>query len=217
MNIIFELLRDTFPLLMHGLYFTLLVSIVSNVIGLILGLIFRLMQVSKLAILKVISTVYVDVIQGTPLLIQLLFVYFGIPMASHISMTPLIAGFIAMSINTGAYMTEIFRAGINSIDTGQTEAGRSLGLPYGKTMQLVILPQAVRQMIPPFVNQITHEIKDTSLLSVIGVAELTMTAQSIYAQNFRAFEMLFIVAMIYLIVIYLFRTLAKVLERKLSN
>lgn len=131
-------------------------------------------------------------------------------------MTAFTAGIIAISINAGAYLVEIFRAGINSIDKGQMEAGRTLGFSYGETMRIIILPQAVRRMIPAFVNQFIVSIKDTSLLSVIGIAELTMSGQSIYAMNFRAFEILGMVGILYFVLIYALTLFSRWLERRLD-
>lgn len=123
---------------------------------------------------------------------------------------------IAITINAAAYLVEIFRAGINSIDKGQMEAGRSIGFSYWQTMRLIVLPQAVRRMIPAFVNQFIVSIKDTSLLSAIGIAELTFSGQSIYAANFRAFEILFAVGVLYFVIIYTLSLLSRWLERRLD-
>ncbi|MGG1659243.1 amino acid ABC transporter permease [Brevibacillus sp. NRS-1366] len=211
-----NIIREALPYLSQGLYMTIVISIISNVIALFIGLAAGFMRMSKNSVLRFIAASYVNVIRGTPLLIQILFIYFAIPSVFDMKLSAFTAGIIAISLNIGAYMTEIFRGGIQSIDKGQMEAGRSLGFSYGRTMALIILPQAVRRMIPAFVNQFTHAIKDTSMLSVIGVAELTMEGQSIYAMNFRAFEILTVVGVFYFILIYAVSFMSTRLERRFS-
>ena len=211
-----NVIREALPYLSHGLYMTVVISIISNVIALFIGLAAGFMRMSKNSVLRFIAASYVNVIRGTPLLIQILFIFFAIPSVLDIKLSAFTAGIIAISLNIGAYMTEIFRGGIQSIDKGQMEAGRSLGFSYGRTMALIILPQAVRRMIPAFVNQFTHAIKDTSMLSVIGVAELTMEGQSIYAMNFRAFEILSVVGVFYFILIYAVSFISNRLERRFN-
>ncbi|MFM1654799.1 amino acid ABC transporter permease [Brevibacillus sp. B_LB10_24] len=211
-----NVIREALPYLLHGLYMTVIISIVSNVIALFIGLVAGFMRMSSNRVLRFVASSYVNVIRGTPLLIQILFIYFGLPSVLGIKLSALTAGIIAVSLNIGAYMTEIFRGGIQSIEKGQMEAGRSLGFSHGQTMALIILPQAVRRMIPAFVNQFTHAIKDTSMLSVIGIAELTMEGQSIYAMNFRAFEILSVVGLFYFVTIYAVSYISARLERRFS-
>ena len=209
------IMQKALPTLLSGLVLTLQITSVSLVCALIIGLALGLARISQSAILRSIATVYIYLVRGTPLLIQILFIYFALPAAFHFKLSPMAAGIIAVSINAGAYLVEIFRAGIESIDKGQMEAGRSLGFSYGKTMWLIILPQAVRRMIPAFVNQFIISLKDTSLLSVIGITELTMQGQSIYAMNFRAFEILSEVAALYFIIIFILTILSSKLETRL--
>ncbi|MDE5414504.1 amino acid ABC transporter permease [Alkalihalobacterium chitinilyticum] len=204
------------PVLLKGLWITVLITVISLLIALVIGLAFGLCSISRNKLLRAIATIYVDLIRGTPILVQILFIYFGLPSATSITLTAFTAGVIAISINAGAYLVEIFRAGINSIDKGQMEAGRTLGFSYAQTMRIIILPQAVRRMIPAFVNQFIVSIKDTSLLSVIGIAELTMSGQSIYAMNFRAFEILGMVGILYFVLIYTLTLFSRWLERRLD-
>ncbi|MFC0472615.1 amino acid ABC transporter permease [Halalkalibacter kiskunsagensis] len=207
---------DALPVLLKGMWWTLVITIISLLIALVIGLVLGLCSIARNKLLRAIAMIYVDLIRGTPILVQILFIYFGLPNATGIKMTALTAGIIAISINAGAYLVEIFRAGINSIDKGQMEAGRTLGFSYGETMRMIILPQAVRRMIPAFVNQFIVSIKDTSLLSVIGIAELTMSGQSIYAMNFRAFEILWLVGILYFVLIYTLTLFSRWLERRLD-
>lgn len=205
---------DAIPFLIQGLGITIYVSVISILVASVIGIIGCFMRMSKSPLLRYPVAFYLNAIRGTPILVQILFIYFGLPSVFDIQISAINAGLIAVSLNIGAYMTEIFRGGIESISKGQIEAGRSLGFSQAETMRLLILPQAVRRMIPAIVNQLTHSIKDTSMLSVIGVAELTMVGQSIYAMNFRTFEVLLVVAAFYFITIYAVSYISRVLERK---
>jgi len=211
------IIEQALPILTKGLVETIRIATFALIIALFIGLFMGLFRISKNKILNALAGIYVYLIRGTPLLVQILFIYFGLPMAFGFKLSPYTAGVIAISINAGAYLVEIFRAGIESIDKGQMEAGRSLGFSYNQTMRLIILPQAIKIMIPAFVNQFIVSIKDTSLLSVIGIAELTMQGQSIYASNFRAFEILSVVAVFYLVLISVLTVLSTYLERRLAR
>ena len=214
-NSFFGLLKSTFPILMEGLKMTIILTVVSIAIALVLGTIFGLFRVSRSIWLRAIGTTYVDIFRGTPLLVQAFFIYFGIPSALGFQMSALTAGIITLSLNAGAYMTEIVRGGIQSVDKGQMEASRSLGIGYLPTMRRVILPQAVRTMIPSYINQFVITLKDTSILSVIGIAELTQTGRIIIARNFQSFNMWLIIGIIYFIVIMALTKLSDRLEHRL--
>jgi glutamine transport system permease protein len=209
------LLKSTFPFLMTGLKMTLILTVVSIAIALVLGIVFGLLRVSRSIVLRAIGTTYVDIFRGTPLLVQAFFIYFGIPTALGFQMTAVTAGIITLSLNAGAYMTEIVRGGIQAVDKGQMEASRSLGIGYLPTMRKVILPQAVRTMIPSYVNQFVITLKDTSILSVIGIAELTQTGRLIIARNYQSFTMWLIIGIIYFIVIMALTKLSDRLEKRM--
>ena len=213
---IFDLLKDTFPRLMDGLGWTLKLTVISLLIAIVLGLVFGLMKISKSKILRGIASVYIDIIRGTPLMVQAFFIYFGIPAALGIRLEAETAAIISLSLNAGAYSAEIFRGGIQAVNKGQMEAARSLGLPYSRAMIKVILPQAFRITIPSLINQVIITLKDTSILSVIGVRELTQTGKIIIANNMRSFEMWAIIGVIYLIIVMLLSRLSLRLERRLS-
>lgn len=204
-------------MLLKGVLITFKIVVISLPIAFIIGLITGLMSVSTNKILRTVSTFYVDIIRGTPLLVQVFFIYFGLPAFLDIRIPAEVAGIIAISLNAGAYISEIFRAGINSINKGQMEASRSLGLSKWLTMRLVILPQAIRRMVPAFVNQFIVSIKDTSLLSVIGINELTQRGEIIISENFRAFLIWGVVGIFYFIIIYALSRLARVLERRYAS
>ncbi len=209
-----NVIQQALPALTIGAVLTIKISVISLFIAFFIGLFAGLMRISRSRILRLIATIYIDLIRGTPLLIQILFIYFGLPEVLGIKLSALTAGIIAISINAGAYLVEIFRAGIQSIPKGQMEAGRSLGFTHGQTMRLIILPQAIRRMVPAIVNQFIISLKDTSLLSVIGVAELTLQGQTIYSMNFKAFQILSTVAVFYLVIIYALTLVMRVVERR---
>ncbi|PAV28436.1 nickel transporter [Virgibacillus profundi] len=211
-----NIILEGLPTLLKGMGMTIEITVISLILAMVIGLVLGVFSITKSKILRMISTAFVDIIRGTPLLVQILFIYFGLPSVIDISLTAFSAGVIAITVNAAAYLVEIFRAGINSIDKGQMEAGRTIGFSYAQTMRLIILPQAIRRMIPAFVNQFIVSIKDTSLLSAIGLAELTLAGQSIYAANFRAFEILFAVGVLYFIIIYSLTLFSRWLERRLD-
>jgi glutamine transport system permease protein len=216
-NSFFGLVKSTFPILLQGLKMTIFLTVISIAIALVLGIIFGLARVSRSIWLRAIGTTFVDVFRGTPLLVQAFFIYFGIPAALGFQMSALTAGIITLSLNAGAYMTEIVRGGIQSVDKGQMEASRSLGVGYLPTMRKVILPQAIRTMIPSYINQFVITLKDTSILSVIGIAELTQTGRIIIARNFQSFYMWLIIGIIYFIVIMALTKLSDRLEKRINK
>jgi len=213
----FSLLANSFPALMKGLGLTLLATALSLLFALVLGIVFGFFKVGENKILRGVATVYVAIFRGTPLLVQAFFFYFGLPQMTGMPIDVLTAGVLTLSLNAGAYMTEIVRGGIQSVDPGQLEASRSLGLSYVTSMRRVIVPQAIKIMTPSFINQFVITLKDTSLLAVIGFAELTYAGQQIYASNFRTGETLLIVGSIYFIVITLLTQLSNVLDRKFNK
>lgn len=202
------------PQLMQGLWLTILSTLVALVAAFILGVVFGFGRLSRFLPFRWLATAYVFVFRGTPILVQAFFVFFAIPqLFPGLTFNPFVAGAITLSLNTGAYMTEIIRGGIQAVDPGQNEASRSLGLGHWKTMQKVVLPQAFRIMIPSFVNQGIITLKDTSLISVIGLAELTFQSRQIIASTYLSAQVLTIVAIIYFVVITLLTLLANRLER----
>lgn len=210
-----EIFTGSIPVLLEGLKMTLIIASSSLVFAMLIGLLVSLLRLSGNKVLDVIARGYIDIIRGTPLIIQAFFLYFGVPDLLNIRIGNLTAGIIIMSLNAGAYMSEVFRGGILSVDKGQTEAARSLGLSEGKTMRKVILPQAVKNMVPAFINQMIISLKDTSLLSVIGLGELTQRGQIVVAATYNSFEVYFIVGVMYFILIKLISLFGEVVERRL--
>lgn len=210
-------------LLLKAMGQTLLLALCGLFFGCILGLFFGILSVLKNKVCNIIAKIFVDVIRGVPMLVLAMFVFFGVPyflnnmLDMGVTLTALQAGTICLALNCGAYMAEIIRAGIQSVDKGQMEAARSLGLPYWRGMQRIVLPQAIRTMIPSIINQFIITLKDTSILSVIGFPELVNTAKNVVANTFMSFQTWAIVAVMYLIIITALSKVALVVERRLAR
>lgn len=202
---------------------TLLLALCGLFFACIIGLVFGMMSVLKSKVCRAIAQIFVDVVRGVPMIVLAFFVFFGVPyffknvIGKNIILSALTAGTICLALNCGAYMAEIIRAGIQSVDKGQMEAARSLGLTYWRSMFRVVLPQAIRTMIPSIINQFIITLKDTSILSVIGFPELVNSAKNVVAITFKSFETWLIVGVMYLIIITALSKLAKVLERRLNR
>ncbi|ETP67808.1 nickel transporter [Planococcus glaciei] len=205
---------NALPFLMDGLKVTLYIFVIAIILGFIIGLIVALFRLAPIKILNWIAKIFVDAIRGTPFIVQLFFIYFGLNSLGFFSMDNTTAGIVTVAINAGAYFSEIIRAGIQSIDKGQTEAARSLGLNATQNMRYIILPQAFRRMLPTITNQAIISLKDTSLLSVIGIADLTQEGRIQASQTFEAFTIYLTLGVIYFIIIYLLSMLASFVERK---
>ena len=209
------------PLLLEGLKLTVITSLVSILIGMVIGLLVCLMKMSKNVVLRAIAGVYIWIIRGTPMLVQAFIVFFGVPQVvrmfvSDFKFTALTAGIITLSLNAGAYLAEIYRGGIMAVPKGQTEAARSLGLSQGQAMRKVVLPQAIKFSIPSLVNQFIITIKDTSILSIIGLAELVNKAKVYVGSTYQYMETYLFVAVCYLVFTSLLMLLSRFVEKKLK-
>ena len=219
---IWGLLQNNYKQLLSGLGITLALALLSFAIAMVIGIIFGIFSVSPVKALRIISEVFVDVIRGIPLMILAAFIFWGIPnliesMTGHQNpINDFVAGTIALSLNAGAYIAEIVRGGIQAVPAGQMEASRSLGISYSKTMRKIILPQATKIMLPNFVNQFVIALKDTTIVSAIGLVELFQTGKIIIARNYQSFKMYAILAVFYLIIITLLTRLAKRLEKRIK-
>ena len=209
-----SLVTDSLPLLLQGALVTLEITALAVGLGLVFGLVAALAQLSKFAPLRLIAKVYVDFIRGTPLLVQIFIIYFALPDVIGHRIDPFFAAVAACSINSGAYVAEIFRAGIQSIDIGQMRAGLSLGMNWTMTMRYIILPQAFKRIIPPLGNEFIAMLKDSSLVSVIGFEELTRSGQLIIAETYGSLEIWSAVAIIYLVMTLTITRIVSVLEKK---
>jgi polar amino acid transport system substrate-binding protein len=210
-----DLLGKSFPALMSGLKNTLLVTIISFAVAMAIGLLAGFMKISHNIVLRGIAPTFVHIFRGTPLLLWAFTFYFGLPQLTGQPINIWVAGVLTLSLNSGAYVAEIVRGGIQSVDPGQLEASRSLGLGYGKSMQKVVVPQAFKMMTPSLINQLIIMLKDSSLLLAIGFAELLYQGQQIYAANFRVTETLLIVGVIYFVAVMALTKLANYADRRL--
>ncbi|AMB93734.1 ABC transporter substrate-binding protein/permease [Aerococcus sanguinicola] len=202
------------PFYWDGIKLTLLISAVAIVCGLILGAILALMRISNFAVLNSLATAYVEFLRGTPLMIQVLFIFLGI--GGLLGIGPLAAGLIAVSLNSGAYICEIIRGGLQSVPKGQMEAARSLGLSYGTTMKKVIFPQSLRAIWPSLGNEFITLIKESSIVSTIGVAELTFQTRAVTSQTYQGIIPLFISMVIYFILTFALSKLLNYYEKKMQ-
>ncbi len=205
------------PRLLEGLSLTLQLTILSLIFAIIVGMISCFFKISSIKPLNWIATIYLSVIRGTPLMVQAYFLYFGIASVLSIQIPSFWASVIVLTLNAGAYLSEIFRSGISAVNKGQMEAARSLGLPYHVAMSKVIIPQAIRIVIPSVVNQFIITLKDTSIISVIGMGELMRVGTLIANRTFRGFETYAMVAIVYFIVIIILTKISQIIERRLSN
>ncbi len=214
MNFNVELIARSIPLLLAGAVVTVQITALSVGFGLLIGMFVGMARLARVFPVRAAAAVYVDFIRGTPLLVQIFLIYFALPLLVGARIDPFIAAITACSINSGAYVAEIFRAGIQSIDKGQMEAGRSLGMTWAQTMRHVIMPQAFKRVIPPLGNEFIAMLKDSSLVSVIGFEELTRRGQLIIARTYGSFEIWLTVALIYLIMTLTISRLVAHLERR---
>ncbi|CEP68650.1 Amino acid ABC transporter, permease protein,3-TM domain, His/Glu/Gln/Arg/opine family [Moorella glycerini] len=229
------LVIQSLPYLLLGAVQTLKITLVAVSLGCVFGLIAGMGRLSRRRLTSFLATCYVDFFRGTPLLVQIFIVYYGFPqllnegqqfLMAHFGLPQLlqtthipvfVAATVSTSLNSGAYVAEIFRAGIQSIERGQVEAARSLGMTERQTMRYIVLPQAFKRVIPPLGNEFIAMLKDTSLLSVIGYVELTRQGQLISAATFRPLEVFFAVALIYLVMTFTISRLVDYLERRLRT
>lgn len=211
-----------------GLKNTILLSLLSVLFGVLMGVVLALMKLSGHRIVRFISSAYIEFIRGTPLLVQLYIIYYGLPYIGiefpdiaafkalmGINFSDFMAGVVTMGINSGAYVGEIFRAGIQAIDRGQMEAARSLGMPHGMAMRHIILPQAVRNILPALGNEFVVVIKESSIVSVIGIAELMYNADTIRGNTFQPFEPLLVAAVLYFMMTFPLSKLLARIERRM--
>lgn len=210
-----ELLGMAWPFLLQGAMYTVLFAAVSMVLGLILGFSVAVVRVTKVPVVSQIAAVYVSVFRGTPLLVQIFVLYYGLPSVG-IEFTPVTAGILALTLNVAAYLSESMRGAILGIDKGQWEAGLSVGLTWGQTLWNIITPQALRLAVPSLSNSLISLIKDTSLISVITVTELMLATKEVIAETFQPLPLYLAAAGIYWLLSALFERVQKALENRLT-
>ncbi|AND83930.1 ectoine/hydroxyectoine ABC transporter permease subunit EhuC [Clostridium tyrobutyricum] len=210
-----DFIKNILPILLKGSVMTVELTVITIILGSILGILLALLRLSNNLVLKYVSNFYTWIFRGTPLLLQLFFFYYGLPFIG-IELTPFTAAVIGLALNCGAYMAEIIRGGIQSIDQGQFEAAKALGFSYTQTMKRIILPQTFKVIIPPVGNEFISILKDTSLVSTIAMVELMRSAQQIYATSFDPISVFLTAAVFYLIMTTVFTTVFGIIERRLS-
>lgn len=224
---IMKILQNNWPMFLRGAGMTLLISIIGTLIGTLIGLVvgvIRTIPVPEkgakrgfLKIINVILSIYIEFFRGTPMIVQAMVIYYGSAAALGIDINRVVAGLFIVSINTGAYMSEIVRGGIISIDKGQFEAAQAIGMNHFQTMINVVLPQVIRNILPATGNEFVINIKDTSVLNVISVSELYFQTKSISGNNFRYFESFFVACIMYFIMTFTVTRILRAVEKKLDG
>lgn len=200
-----------------GAKMTLILAFFTVLFGTVIGTLLAMMRLSKNKLLKFVATTYIEFIRGTPLLVQLFIFYYGIPAALNIELTEIPAAVIALGVNSGAYVAEIIRAGIQAVDKGQMEAARSLGMPHWMSMWHVIIPQAFKNVIPALGNEFVVVVKESSIVSVIGISELTRASDIVRGVTYKSFEPLLVVAGIYFVMTFTLSKLLGIAERRMRT
>ncbi|QQF58773.1 ABC transporter permease subunit [Staphylococcus aureus] len=201
---------------LKGIKITILISLVGVALGSILGAFVALMKLSKIKIISWIASIYIEILRGTPMLVQVFIVFFGITAALGLDISALVCGTIALVINSSAYIAEIIRAGINAVDKGQMEAARSLGLNYRQTMKSVIMPQAIKNILPALGNEFVTLIKESSIVSTIGVGEIMFNAQVVQGISFDPFTPLLVAAALYFVLTFVLTRIMNMIEGRLN-
>jgi putative lysine transport system permease protein len=224
---VIKIISENWPMFLRGAGLTLMIALIGTVLGAIIGLlagVIRTIPVPErgakkvfLKVINVILSIYIEFFRGTPMIVQAMVIYYGSALAFGIDMNVFVAAIIVVSINTGAYMAEIVRGGIVSIDKGQFEAAHAIGMNHVQTMWNVVLPQVIRNILPATGNQFVINIKDTSVLNVISVTELYFVTKSISGNNFRYFESFFVACMIYFVMTFIVTRILLYLEKKLDG
>ena len=213
----FERILPSIPYILEGIPITLLYTVTSLACGFFLGIILAMMKVSSYKSFQIFGRVYTSIFRGTPLLLQLTLVYFASPELTGYKITPWEAGILTFSLNSAAYVSEIIRAGILAVDRGQTEAALSLGIPYPLMMKDIILPQAIRNILPALVNESIDLLKESALISVIGGADILRRANVVASEKYLYFEPLIVAGLLYYILVMILSGLAKLLERRMAQ
>ena len=221
MSLDFSILAGNMKYFYTGVLNTLLISFVSVLLGVIFGSLLTIMKRSKFKVgnikpLSILATCYIEIMRGTPMLLQIMLVYYGFDQIFGINMKALTAGIIAVSLNSAAYVSEIIRAGIDAVDKGQLEAARSLGMNQFMAMKLIIVPQAIKNILPAIANEFVTVIKESSMASVIGVGEIMYSAKVITGQTFRAFEPLMVAAAFYFVITFSLGRVINYIERRMK-
>lgn len=209
----FEFLLKYYPFYIEGIKVTLLLALLTIIFGTLLGLIICIFKISKYKILRAIASIYIEIIRGTPLLVQLIIIHYGF----RINITEITSATIALSINSAAYIAEIIRAGIVSVNKGQMEAARSLGMNHFQSMKLIIIPQAIKNILPALANEFVVLIKESAIVSYIGLADIMYKANQIRSLTYLTLEPLLVAALIYFVITFTISKFIHYFERKLNK
>lgn len=217
MNLDFSQIVPSIPFILQGIWVTLLFVIVSALIGFFLGTILALFKISRVSLLKWFADAYTSIFRGTPLLLQLMIIYFAVPQLFQYDIPAFLAGVLAFGLNSGAYISEIIRAGIQAVDKGQREAAEALGIKYRSMMKDIILPQALKNISPALVNEFITLTKESALVSTIGYLDIMRRAQVVGANTYRYFEPFLVVGLIYYLLVMGLTLLGKYVERRMRQ
>lgn len=219
------ILQRYYPYFLEGVKNTLIIAAMSVVLGVVFGTLMAIMRMCRIKPLKWIAIAYIEFVRGTPLMVQLMFIFYGLPMIGiefpDVAWIPnfsrFMAGIVAMSINSCAYVAEVIRSGIQAVDDGQMEAARSIGFKYGESMRLVILPQAIRNILPALGNEFVTVIKESSIVSVIGISDLMYGTNGVIALTYRSLPCLAIAACMYFVLTFISSRLIAMLEKRMKH
>ncbi|UOY93917.1 amino acid ABC transporter permease [Ectobacillus sp. JY-23] len=217
MNLDFAQIAPSLPYILKGLQVTLQIVAVSALFGFTLGTLLALCKIARIKALGWFADAYTSVFRGTPLVLQLMIIYYGLPQLTGYDITAFLAAVLAFGLNSGAYMSEVIRAGIQAVDKGQTEAAMALGIPYRKMMSNIILPQALKNILPALMNEFITLTKESAVVTVIGAADLMRRAYIVGGETYSYFEPLLFVGAIYYLLIMLLTLLGKAIERRMKK
>ena len=217
MHFNFDLVVNSFPLLLVGAGVTIKITALSVALGVVIGLFVGIARISRIKLLRVLAAIYVDFFRGTPLLVQIFLVYFALPVITGQRVDPFVAAIGSCGINSGAYVAEIFRAGILAVDKGQMEAARSLGLSNWQSMRLVVLPQAIKNILPALANEVVTMVKESSICSVLGMAEMMFAAKTIAGSTGISLAPYTLAALVYFCINYPASKGIEAIERRMRR
>ncbi|MBO1627935.1 amino acid ABC transporter permease [Bacillus arachidis] len=217
MNLDFSAITPSIPYILKGLEVTLKIVAVSAIAGFMLGTLLALCKIARIRVLNIAADLYTSIFRGTPLVLQLMIIYFGVPQMIGYDIPAFLAAVLAFSLNSGAYMSEIIRAGIQAVDKGQTEAAMALGIPYGKMMRNIILPQALKNILPALVNEFATLTKESAVVTVIGATDLMRRAYIVGGETFKYLEPLLFVGLVYYILVIILTFVGKAIEGRMKK
>lgn len=217
MNLDFSAITPSIPYILKGLEVTLKIVAASAVVGFILGTLLALCKIARIRVLNIAADIYTSIFRGTPLVLQLMIIYFGVPQMIGYEIPAFLAAVLAFSLNSGAYMSEVIRAGIQAVDKGQTEAAMALGIPYSKMMRNIIFPQALKNILPALVNEFATLTKESAVVTVIGATDLMRRAYIVGGETFKYLEPLLFVGLIYYILVIILTLIGKAIEGRMKK